>query len=120
MITFEITYLVHKRRSVNFCGIQFDEGRRIKTTIKSWLLRNFVGIVAGCLAAIGVCVNFDLVQVRHIDPDAGNTSWLDLFDNPRTADTSLHRVRSCGDSNASRMLSFYFPTTHTTAKKCFQ
>lgn len=80
MTTFEITYLVHKRRSVNFLGIKFDEGRRIKTGLKSWVLRNVVGVVGLCLAGVGVVVNFDLVQNKHIDEEAGNVSWMSVFD----------------------------------------
>ncbi|GMH85997.1 hypothetical protein TrVE_jg10153 [Triparma verrucosa] len=80
MTTFEITYLVHKRRSVNLLGIKFDEGRRVKTGWKSWVLRNLVGVGGLGLAGVGVVVNFDLVQNKHVDPEAGNVSWMSVFD----------------------------------------
>lgn len=61
-VAFEVCYLIHKRRSVNWCGIYFDEGRRVKTNLKSFLLRNCILIVACCLLIIGVAVNFDLLK----------------------------------------------------------
>ncbi|MGH7974625.1 MAG: hypothetical protein ACREBR_03800 [bacterium] len=47
-VIYEITYLVHKRRSVKFCGLFFDEGKRVKvitTPVRSFVLRNFIRIL---------------------------------------------------------------------------
>ena len=61
VVTFEITYLVHKRRSVNFCGIYFDEGVRVKSTaLMSFLLRNSVRLLALALLVTGLTIDFDL------------------------------------------------------------
>jgi hypothetical protein len=93
---------------VKFCGIQFDEGRRVKTTYKSWLLRNFVGIIAGCLIGIGVVVNFDLVHIRHIDPEAGNVSWLELFESEKTIEEDVHKVLGVLPTALLILANFYF------------
>jgi len=108
MTTFEITYLVHKRRSVRFCGIQFDEGRRVKTTFNSWLLRNIVGMIAGCLIGIGVIVNFDLVQIQLIDPQAGNVSWLEIFESKFTIEEDMHKVLGVLPTALLVLANFYF------------
>ena len=79
LVTFEITYLVHKRRSVKFCGIQFDEGRRIKTTMRSWVMRNLVNLVSISLITVGVIVDFDMLALDKVDDAAGRVGWIDLF-----------------------------------------
>eukprot|EP00520_Triparma_pacifica_P012691 CAMPEP_0118654804 /NCGR_PEP_ID=MMETSP0785-20121206/12586_1 /TAXON_ID=91992 /ORGANISM="Bolidomonas pacifica, Strain CCMP 1866" /LENGTH=380 /DNA_ID=CAMNT_0006547491 /DNA_START=110 /DNA_END=1252 /DNA_ORIENTATION=- len=108
MTSFEITYLVHKRRSVKFCGIQFDEGRRVKTTFKSWLLRNIMTIIATCLIGIGVVVNFDLVQIQHIAPEAGNVSWLELFESKKSIEEEVHKVLGVLPTALLILANFYF------------
>ena len=61
VVTFEITYLVHKRRSVNLCGIYFDEGVRVNSTaLKSFMLRNSIRLLATALLVTGLTIDFDL------------------------------------------------------------
>lgn len=58
---FEITYLVHKKRSVNFCLMYFDEGVRVKNTaFMSFMLRNSIRALATALLALGLVTNFQL------------------------------------------------------------
>ena len=82
IVTFEITYLVHKRRSVNFCGIYFDEGVRVNNTaLMSFLLRNSVRLLATALLLTGLTIDFDLFS--NYIPDKGerneNTSLLQFL-----------------------------------------
>lgn len=81
---FELTYIVHKRRSVNFCGLYFDEGRRVQNIIttrwKSFLARNALRILALILLAIGVFVNLDLLGIVHqADQLTGRVGWANLW-----------------------------------------
>ena len=61
VVIFEITYLVHKRRSVNFCGMYFDDGVRVNNTaFMSCMLRNSIRSLATVLLVMGLVVNFNL------------------------------------------------------------
>jgi len=66
--TFELTYLIHKRRSVNFCGITFDASKRRKKTkadessLCSTILRFAVLFVATVLLVVGILVNYNLIE----------------------------------------------------------
>ena len=80
MVTFEMAYIVHKKRSVNFCGIQFDEGRRVKVGLKSWFLRNAVAGISFALIVTGMVVNLDMVHTSHVDDTAGNVGLLKVFE----------------------------------------
>jgi len=81
---FELTYIVHKRRSVNFCGLYFDEGRRVQSIIttrwKSFLARNALRIIALLMLAIGIFVNLDLLGfVSQADQLTGRVGWANLW-----------------------------------------
>ena len=84
LLTFEITYVLHKRRSVNFCGIQFDEGRRRKLKFKDWVLRNLVRIISTALVVIGLITNFALVSGGGGAIDgakaANSVGWMYVFE----------------------------------------
>uniref|UniRef100_A0A7S4RTW4 Transmembrane protein n=2 Tax=Ditylum brightwellii TaxID=49249 RepID=A0A7S4RTW4_9STRA len=90
--TFETCYLVHKRRSVNFCGMYFDEGRRVNrgiatTPMKSFILRNFIRAIAVLLLVMGLVVNFDLLRnVVEVDRLAGRAGWWPLFERKNNAE----------------------------------
>ena len=87
---FELTYLIHKRRSVHFLGMYFDEGRlgrRVKgvfsTPCKSFLARNLIRMLSTLLFATGIVVNFDVVEFRNVNTVGdltGKTGWWQLFD----------------------------------------
>lgn len=85
---FELTYLIHKRRSVHFLGMYFDEGRlgrRVQgvfsTPFKSFLARNFIRILSTILFATGIFVNFDILpQLKTVEDLAGKTGWMSVFD----------------------------------------
>jgi hypothetical protein len=94
---FELTYLVHKRRSVHFCGMFFDEGRLVlgrlrananvdtdtdaptdiqfrprlhgvfSTPVKSFFFRNIIRFIAILCWIIGTLANLDLL--RDGDPE---------------------------------------------------
>lgn len=101
---FELTYLVHKRRSVHFCGMFFDEGRlgrRIQgvfgTPVKSFIFRNLIRFVALLCLITGICANLDLLRDKlQTDELAGRTGWWKLWDREKTIDAvySIHVLMS--------------------------
>lgn len=101
VVIFELTYLVHKRRSVNFCGMSFDEGRlgqRIHgvftTSMQSFLLRNVMRILSTLCLVMGLMANFDLMRDEaKRDPLAGRVGWWAVFDQ-RDYVLSFHIVLS--------------------------
>ncbi|RHY21036.1 hypothetical protein DYB36_011267 [Aphanomyces astaci] len=63
LICFEVAYLVHKNRSVNFCGISFDSGHRThRDDCKSTFLR-----FAMWLVGLGLLTLKLLVYYRYYD-----------------------------------------------------
>jgi len=95
MTEFELTYLVHKKRSVNFCWMFFDEGRRVSsiitTPMKSFIARNFIRILGFFMGATGIFVNLDLLKdVSNIDVEAGRTGWSTLWKNDSNLETQIH------------------------------
>jgi len=95
IVIFEITYLVHKRRSVNFCGMYFDEGVRIKNTaFMSCMLRNSIRTLATVLLVMGLIVNFDFIQSGKpaVDELAGRAGWWAL--SKEDWDSRLHLLLS--------------------------
>lgn len=101
---FELTYLVHKRRSVHFCGMYFDEGRlgrRVQgvfsTPVKSFVFRNLIRFVALLCWILGIAANFDILrQTDEVDRLAGRTGWWKLWDHESTEEEiySLHVLMS--------------------------
>ena len=89
---FELTYLIHKRRSVHFLGMYFDEGRlgkRVKgvfsTPCKSFLARNFIRILSTLLFVTGIIVNFNILpQLVKVGELAGKIGWWQLVRNDLT------------------------------------
>ncbi|CAM9970296.1 unnamed protein product, partial [Phaeothamnion confervicola] len=79
VILFEMAYSVHKRRSVPFCGIFFDQGHRVNTEACSWFLRNFVRIFAAGLFVLGIFVNFSVIGTGA---DSGEGGYLSLLNDP--------------------------------------
>ncbi|CAM9590243.1 unnamed protein product [Choristocarpus tenellus] len=75
VVMFEVAYAVHKRRSVKFCGIVFDQGHRINTDPCSWFLRHFVRIVAFGLMILGILVTFNVIGD---DENAGGSGMVDV------------------------------------------
>jgi len=108
IVTFEATYFVHKTRSVKFCGINFDEGRRIRTSNASWLLRNAVGILSLFLIVIGVTVNFELVWTDHKDKAAGTEGWLSIFDKGEDMEMEIYKLLSLLPSLILVLCNLYF------------
>mmetsp|Transcript_2017 Transcript_2017/g.2913 ORF Transcript_2017/g.2913 Transcript_2017/m.2913 type:complete len:403 (+) Transcript_2017:247-1455(+) len=87
LVIFELTYIVHKRRSVHFCGMFFDEGRlgrRVQgvfsTPVKSFVLRNLIRIISLLCLMMGIVANLDLME-DSIENDvlAGRMGWWMLF-----------------------------------------
>eukprot|EP00591_Stephanopyxis_turris_P012865 CAMPEP_0195518096 /NCGR_PEP_ID=MMETSP0794_2-20130614/12227_1 /TAXON_ID=515487 /ORGANISM="Stephanopyxis turris, Strain CCMP 815" /LENGTH=286 /DNA_ID=CAMNT_0040647007 /DNA_START=380 /DNA_END=1240 /DNA_ORIENTATION=- len=79
---YEVTYLVHKRRSVNFCGLFFDEGKRVKyisTVLRSFFLRNLIRMLGILLLVMGIVANFDILGVESQNEFAGMTGWWALY-----------------------------------------
>jgi len=89
---FELTYLVHKRRSVHFCGMYFDEGRlgrRVQgvfsTPVKSFVFRNLIRFIALVCLVLGIAANLDILKDREdLDTLAGRTGWWKLWDREAT------------------------------------
>lgn len=113
IVAFELTYLVHKRRSVNFCGMYFDEGRRVNKTIttpiKSFLLRNLIRILAIFLFAMGIVGNFDLTgELTTVNELAGRAGWWSLVKDPRPWDEKWPLLLSLLPTAVLALCSFYF------------
>mmetsp|Transcript_60882 Transcript_60882/g.71231 ORF Transcript_60882/g.71231 Transcript_60882/m.71231 type:complete len:369 (+) Transcript_60882:112-1218(+) len=90
--TYEICYLVHKRRSVNFCGIFFDEGKRVKlisNPARSFVLRNLVRALGIILFVLQIASNFDLIP-NEDDELAGITGWISLIQDKRSWNEKVH------------------------------
>jgi hypothetical protein len=109
LVTFEITYLVHKRRSVKFCGISFDEkGRRNKNTFRSWVLRNLVNMLSLTMISVGVVVEFDLLALENVDEDAGKVGWFDLFEFEGNWEEQTHKVLALLPTALLVLFNLYF------------
>lgn len=74
--------------------IYFDEGHRVKTDLKSCLLRNCIRILALMLLAVGTIANFDLIQENQIDILAGKTGWYNLLNGDETNSYKIHVILS--------------------------
>lgn len=90
LTTFEVCYLIHKRRSVNFCGMFFDEGHRVilvSSVVRSFVLRNLFRMLALILLATGIIVNFSLgIDDDQVSELAGKAGWfavIEVFPNAR-------------------------------------
>jgi len=103
IVVFEITYLVHKRRSVNFCGLYFDEGVRVNNNVlMSFMLRNSIRTLALLLLIMGLIANFNVLITE--DPLAGRAGWWALsqedWDN-------IHLLLSLIPTAVLTLVSFY-------------
>ena len=88
-VLYETCYLVHKRRSVNFCGLEFDQGQRVKilnSRTRSFVLRNFIRMISLVLLIMGIIANFTLVLPKNKedyhpeDEDlVGRVGWWGLY-----------------------------------------
>ncbi|KAL7454594.1 hypothetical protein ACHAWC_007454 [Mediolabrus comicus] len=97
IVTFEVTYLIHKRRSVNFCGMYFDEGRRLNNTQAMSLL-----------LVMNLMVNFDFIQSGVlVDQLAGRAGWWSLFSEEGTFNQKLHLFLSLLPTAVLVAVSFY-------------
>ncbi|CAM9287564.1 unnamed protein product [Ectocarpus fasciculatus] len=99
VVTFEVAYAVHKRRSVQFCGIVFDQGHRRGVEPCSWVLRNFVGIVSVLLFVVHILVNYD-IGIGD-DNKAGGTGLVE------TQDASLHLLLALLPTTGMTALALY-------------
>ncbi|CAK4212907.1 unnamed protein product [Aphanomyces euteiches] len=84
LICFEVAYLVHKNRSVNFCGISFDSGHRThRNDFKSTFLR-----FAMWLVGVGLLTLKLLVFYQYFD-DIEFTSGIYELNGSSTVGTIL-------------------------------
>ena len=113
IVMFEVTYLIHKRRSVNFCGMYFDEGRRLNNTqAMSCMLRNSIRSLATVLLVMGLMVNFDFIQSDvSVDELAGRAGWWTLFSEAGTFEQKLHLFLSLIPIAVLVAVSFYLSLT---------
>ncbi|CAM9808589.1 unnamed protein product [Chrysoparadoxa australica] len=70
---FEMAYDVHKKRSVKFFCIVFDQGHRIDTEPCSWLARNFVRLLSLALTVLGILVYYGVIGC---DVQSGTTGFI--------------------------------------------
>ncbi|KAL3797846.1 hypothetical protein HJC23_006884 [Cyclotella cryptica] len=95
VVMFELTYLVHKRRSVNFCGMYFDEGRRVyNTAVMSCMLRNSIRSLATLLLIMGLLVNLDVHRDGAAETLAGRAGWFTFFTIEGSAYDKIHLLLS--------------------------
>ena len=102
--TFDVTYSIHKTRSILFCGI-VDGHTRSKNPTTSMLLKIAMRILALGLLTIGIIVNFDLVKPSN--PLAGRVGWYYLVTVP-WSDESLSVLLGVLPSGVASLASFYF------------
>ena len=109
IVIFEVTYLIHKRRSVNFCGMYFDEGRRLNNTqAMSCMLRNSIRTLATILLVMGLLVNFDFIQSdAKVDELAGRAGWYVFFNEEGSLENKLHLFLSLIPIAVLVVYSFY-------------
>lgn len=109
MVVFELTYLVHKSRSVNFCGMYFDEGRRVhNTAAMSCMLRNSIRSLATLLLVMGLLVNLDVIQDNvTIDALVGRAGWHSFFTMEGNAKAKMHLLLSLLPVAVLVVVSFY-------------
>mmetsp|Transcript_16757 Transcript_16757/g.25323 ORF Transcript_16757/g.25323 Transcript_16757/m.25323 type:complete len:339 (+) Transcript_16757:123-1139(+) len=102
--TFDVTYSIHKTRSVLFCGI-VDGHTRSRNPKIVLLLKIFTRLLALLLLAIGIIVNFDLIEPSN--PLAGRIGWYYLITTPWTAE-SLQVLLGILPIGIASLASFYF------------
>mmetsp|Transcript_19219 Transcript_19219/g.31921 ORF Transcript_19219/g.31921 Transcript_19219/m.31921 type:complete len:342 (+) Transcript_19219:109-1134(+) len=102
--TFDITYSIHKTRSIAFCGI-VDGHTRTKNPRVVKFLKWATRFIALGLLAIGLVVNFNLVT--PVNPLAGRVGWYYLVTVPWT-DESLHVLLGILPIGIASLASFYF------------
>lgn len=109
IVVFELTYLAHKRRSVNFCGMYFDEGRRVyNTAVMSCMLRNSIRSLATLLLIMGLMVNLDVIQDDvKIDALVGRAGWWSYFTMEGDAYAKMHLLLSLIPVAVLVLVSFY-------------
>ncbi|OQS03356.1 hypothetical protein THRCLA_04345 [Thraustotheca clavata] len=87
LICFEVTYLVHKNKSVNFCGISFESGHRAnRNNFKSTFLRFAVWLVGFLLLLINLYVYYHYFD--ELELHAGSF----LINGDNTASTILTEI----------------------------
>lgn len=108
LTSFELCYLIHKRRSVNFCGIWFEQGQRVPTMIASFVLRNMFRFLSLTLMVMGLSVNFRLgFSVDEIDPEAGRIGWHSFITEGQNPTENLHLFLSLLPTAVLVLCSFY-------------
>lgn len=102
--TFDVTYSIHKTRSIAFCGI-VDGHTRTKNPRVVKFLKWGTRFIALGLLAIGLIVNFDLIT--PVNPLAGRVGWYYLVTEAWT-DESLHVLLGILPIGIASLASFYF------------
>jgi len=74
-LCFDLAYIVHKNRSVNFFCISFDQGHRNIVEPWSWMMRNWMRLISLFSLAIGILVNFRLVGSSPYANQCGYYDW---------------------------------------------
>jgi len=82
LTTFELCYVVHKRRSVKFCCILFDNrGHRVSNNIISCILRNSIWALSSLMFITGIAVDLGLLTHQgpsFEDDEMGVTGFLEF------------------------------------------
>eukprot|EP00521_Asterionellopsis_glacialis_P006376 CAMPEP_0195283806 /NCGR_PEP_ID=MMETSP0707-20130614/2229_1 /TAXON_ID=33640 /ORGANISM="Asterionellopsis glacialis, Strain CCMP134" /LENGTH=299 /DNA_ID=CAMNT_0040343041 /DNA_START=492 /DNA_END=1391 /DNA_ORIENTATION=+ len=105
---FEITYLVHKTRSVQFCGI-YEGHSRSKNPVRTFLLKSCIRIVAIILLALGLMVNFSLAVTKESNK-AGLAGWWTLLNTIKEDNWDIHLFLALIPPAILGLCSSYFST----------
>mmetsp|Transcript_21368 Transcript_21368/g.30224 ORF Transcript_21368/g.30224 Transcript_21368/m.30224 type:complete len:361 (+) Transcript_21368:271-1353(+) len=105
---FELTYLVHKTRSVQFCGI-YEGHSRSKNPFRTFLLKSCIRIVAILLMVIGLVVNFCLF-ITNESTNAGLAGWWTLMNDIKGGDWDNHLFLSLIPPAILGLFASYFST----------
>ena len=102
--TFDVTYSIHKTRSIQFCGL-YEGHTRSRNPIRSFLLKIVMRCIALGLLGVGIVANFNMIEPSN--PKAGRVGWYYLIAETWT-DDHLHVLLGLLPIGVSSLFSFYF------------
>jgi hypothetical protein len=106
--TFDVTYSIHKTRHIPFCGV-YDGQTHTKRPCFTFSLKTCMRILALCLLALGIIVNFNLIEPTT-SPYAGRAGWYWVITEPWKPE-NIHVVLALIPDAILSLVNFYFSMT---------
>jgi len=63
--TFELAYVLHKHRFLQFFGIEFKKGHRNQLSIISWILRSIIHLISIVFIALKITINVSRIKTNE-------------------------------------------------------